>query len=347
VNSSTTNTVNIQLQHPTQFVASPPPYSQIATTYQYTPGYISTSSRQSSFSDKVFIKKKLSDAYLLWCSPLGLLGAHHFYLNRPIWGFLHMFTLGHLLFGYFYDLVRIPDLVNDVNNAMTSKDKRRVIDEKAKLSDAYLLWLPPLGLFGFHHFYLDRPSWGALCMFTFSFFGIGWLADLIRIPELVRDFNDGNKFQASVLKKTFDAYLLWLPPFGLLGAHQFHLNRVAFGWLYFCTLGMFGIGWLSDFIRMINLVQTANNPEMQTKIKTFDAYLLWIPPFGILGFHHFFLGDYNRGLLYLCSFGILGMGWLYDLFKLRHYVKLQNEKIHPNYINNNVYEIYYPVMDLV
>lgn len=38
--------------------------------------------------------------------------------------------------------------------------------------------------------------------------------------------------------------------------------------------------------------------------------------FGMLGAHKFYLGRYGLGLLYLFTFGLLGYGWLIDLFIL-------------------------------
>ncbi|KAH3738831.1 hypothetical protein DPMN_045474 [Dreissena polymorpha] len=43
------------------------------------------------------------------------------------------------------------------------------------------------------------------------------------------------------------AYALGVSPIGLLGAHQFYLNRPEYGLLYFFTFGNFGIGWIVDW----------------------------------------------------------------------------------------------------
>jgi RND superfamily putative drug exporter len=50
------------------------------------------------------------------------------------------------------------------------------------------------------------------------------------------------------------------------------------------------------------------------------AYLWWFF-FGLFGVHHFYLGKTNRGLLYLCTGGICGLGWLIDLFTLPRQVR--------------------------
>jgi TM2 domain-containing membrane protein YozV len=42
------------------------------------------------------------------------------------------------------------------------------------------------------------------------------------------------------------------------------------------------------------------------------GYLLWL--FGFLGAHRFYYGRPVTGTLWLCTLGLLGIGWLVDLF---------------------------------
>lgn len=42
------------------------------------------------------------------------------------------------------------------------------------------------------------------------------------------------------------------------------------------------------------------------------GYILWI--FGFLGAHRFYFGKQLSGILWLCTGGLLGIGWLIDLF---------------------------------
>lgn len=86
------------------------------------------------------------------------------------------------------------------------------------LAEAYLLCIP-LGLFGFHHFYLRRYGFGALYFFTLGACGVGWLVDLFRMPALVKDANrriqhpeDDDVTDVSVC----DAYITWFP-LGIIG----------------------------------------------------------------------------------------------------------------------------------
>lgn len=92
--------------------------------------------------------------------------------------------------------------------------------------------------------------------------------------------------QSVELKKTSVAYLLAIF-LGLLGAHHFYLGRPKFGRLYLCTGGLFGVGYVVDLIRVPWLVENANlevrHPERRGTKYLGDAYLLWFPPFGLLG----------------------------------------------------------------
>uniref|UniRef100_K1QNR0 TM2 domain-containing protein n=1 Tax=Magallana gigas TaxID=29159 RepID=K1QNR0_MAGGI len=150
---------------------------------------------------------------------LGIFGAHHFYLKRPRWGLLYLFTFGLLGAGWLIDIFRLPVLVARFNNEASHPDpslaKKKRLDDiyvlwfpgglivllkrsnkgrtmlhstHKHLDDAYLLWFP-LGFLGFHHFYLDRRGWGLLYMYTFGFLGIGWLVDLCRMRTLVENCN--------------------------------------------------------------------------------------------------------------------------------------------------------------
>lgn len=45
------------------------------------------------------------------------------------------------------------------------------------------------------------------------------------------------------------------------------------------------------------------------------AYILWFF-FGLFGIQHFYLGKIGRGILYLLTAGVFGIGWIVDLFTL-------------------------------
>ena len=48
-------------------------------------------------------------------------------------------------------------------------------------------------------------------------------------------------------------------------------------------------------------------------------------PLGFLGIHHYYLGRPLWGLLYTCSFGVLGVGWIVDCCRVKKLVVQVNE----------------------
>ena len=108
------------------------------------PVAIVTTNVTSHVSQPPVSEKRVCDAYVL-AIGLGFLGAHHFYLRRPCWGVLYLFTFGLFGVGYIVDWCRVPFLVKDANRKLSNPD---MIDVPHKtLGDAYLLWFP-LGFFG-------------------------------------------------------------------------------------------------------------------------------------------------------------------------------------------------------
>ena len=58
------------------------------------------------------------------------------------------------------------------------------------------------------------------------------------------------------------------------------------------------------------------------KSKT-TAYILLIC-LGIFGAHRFYIGKFGSGLIYMFTFGLLGIGVLFDLFTLGNQVDIYN-----------------------
>ncbi|KAB0676550.1 TM2 domain-containing protein [Aureimonas leprariae] len=57
------------------------------------------------------------------------------------------------------------------------------------------------------------------------------------------------------------------------------------------------------------------------------AFVLWLVCFGgVCGLHRFYLGRPWTGLLWLVTFGLLGVGQVIDLFLLRGMVRAENNE---------------------
>ncbi|WP_433743292.1 NINE protein [Falsibacillus pallidus] len=64
---------------------------------------------------------------------------------------------------------------------------------------------------------------------------------------------------------------------------------------------------------------------MVNQKSTGTAYLLLaVSIFGLAGLHRFYLGKIGTGILYSLTFGLFGIGLIYDLFTLPTQVKLAN-----------------------
>ena len=82
-------------------------------------------------------------------------------------------------------------------------------------------------------------------------------------------------------------YILWI--FGFMGAHRFYYGKRWTGTLWFCTLGLFFIGWIIDFFLIPSMDREA---DIRFKAGKVDYNLAWIF-LGFLGFfgvHRFYMG---------------------------------------------------------
>ncbi|XP_022090883.1 uncharacterized protein LOC110979417 [Acanthaster planci] len=288
-------------------------------------------------------RKSLLEAYI-YCFLFGLFGVHHFYLKRNLLGWLYLFSLGLLGVGWLIDLIRLPWLVAKANQeeeemvrngyCVARQYNYRFYDLRERtLLEAYIMWFP-MGLFGFHHFYLGRTGFGVIYAFSAGLAGIGWLTDIFRMPYLVRETNEkirklrnGEVVEITMECSVGDAYQLAFP-LGILGLHHFYMGRVGQGLAYLCTGGLAGVGWLADLVRMPCLVSRHNREvqENRTWTRHLDDAYIYAVPFGILGFHRFYLSGPAIGLLYFFTAGIFTIGWLVDLVRMPCLVQAANKR---------------------
>jgi len=68
--------------------------------------------------------KYLDDAYVFGASvPFGIVGLHHYYLERPAWFRLYIVTHGLFGLGWLVDLVRMPCLVGETNKRLEAEQR--------------------------------------------------------------------------------------------------------------------------------------------------------------------------------------------------------------------------------
>lgn len=116
-------------------------------------------------------------------------------------------------------------------------------------------------------------------------------------------------------------YLLWI--IGFLGAHRFYYGKQISGTIYFFTLGLLFIGWIIDLF----LIPGMNNEaDVRYHDGPIDYNLAWLllAFLGLFGIHRMYLGKWITGLIYLCTGGLFGLGYIYDLWTLNDQISLIN-----------------------
>jgi TM2 domain-containing membrane protein YozV len=116
-------------------------------------------------------------------------------------------------------------------------------------------------------------------------------------------------------------YGLWLV--GFTGAHRFYYGRPITGTIWFFTLGLLGIGWLIDLFLIPGMNRSADRRYVAG---AFDYSVGWLllTFLGLFGVHRFFLRKWLTGLLYLVTGGLLGIGYLYDLWTFNSQINEAN-----------------------
>ena len=117
-------------------------------------------------------------------------------------------------------------------------------------------------------------------------------------------------------------YILWI--FGFLGSHRFYFGKPITGTIWFLSFGVFGIGWLVDLVLIPGMDREADLKYVDGALDYNIAWIL-LTFVGILGIHRFYIGKYGTGILYLLTGGLLGVGVLYDFWKLNEIVSHANQ----------------------
>jgi TM2 domain-containing membrane protein YozV len=116
-------------------------------------------------------------------------------------------------------------------------------------------------------------------------------------------------------------YLLWL--FGFTGSHRFYYGKQITGTIWFFTLGLFLIGWIVDLFLIPSMDRRADRRYEAGHLDYTVAWIL-LTFLGIFGIHRIYMGKVVTGLIYLVTGGLLGLGWLFDLWTLNEQVDAIN-----------------------
>ena len=112
-------------------------------------------------------------------------------------------------------------------------------------------------------------------------------------------------------------YIVWF--FGIFGAHRFYYGRQITGTIWFFTGGLLFIGWLIDLFLIPSLDRQADDRYRAGRLDYTVAWIL-LTFLGVFGIHRFYMGKVGTGLLWLVTGGLLGIGWLYDLWTLNEQI---------------------------
>ncbi len=118
-------------------------------------------------------------------------------------------------------------------------------------------------------------------------------------------------------------YILWI--FGFLGVHRFYYGKPVTGTIWFCTLGLLGIGWLIDLFLIPGMDQQADL-RFTPGAKDYNAAWLLLVFLGFFGAHRMYMGKWLTGILWLFTGGLFFFGYLYDLWTLNSQLTEVNQQ---------------------
>ncbi len=117
-------------------------------------------------------------------------------------------------------------------------------------------------------------------------------------------------------------YVAWFF-YGIFGLHRFYYNKPISGLIWLFTFGLLGIGWIVDAFLIPQMNEEANQTFARGKTDYTIAWLLFFF-LGVLGVHRMYCNKWFTGIVYLCTFGLFGLGYLYDFFVMNHLVDEAN-----------------------
>ena len=118
-------------------------------------------------------------------------------------------------------------------------------------------------------------------------------------------------------------YILWI--FGFLGVHRFYYGKPVTGTLWFCTLGLLGIGWLVDLFLIPGMDEQADLRFTPGR-KDYNTAWLLLVFLGLFGAHRIYMDKWLTGIVWLCTGGLFSLGYLYDLWTLNTQLTTVNQQ---------------------
>lgn len=117
----------------------------------------------------------------------------------------------------------------------------------------YILWI--FGFTGAHRFYYGRPITGTIWFFTLGLLFVGWFIDLFLIPSMDRDCD--RRYLPGAIN--YNVAWLCLTFLGVFGVHRFYMGKWISGIIWFCTGGLFFVGYLYDLWTLNEQVSARNS----------------------------------------------------------------------------------------
>ena len=119
----------------------------------------------------------------------------------------------------------------------------------------YLLWI--FGFIGAHRFYYGKQVTGVIWFFTLGLLFIGWIIDLFLIPSMDREAD----FRFREGEVSYNIGWLLLTFTGVFGLHRMYMGKWISGLIYLVSGGIFGLGYLYDFLTLNTQISELNQGE--------------------------------------------------------------------------------------
>jgi TM2 domain-containing membrane protein YozV len=116
-------------------------------------------------------------------------------------------------------------------------------------------------------------------------------------------------------------HVLWI--FGFTGSYRFYFGKPISGTIYFFTLGLLFIGWFIDLFLIPSMEREAGLRFREGKIN-YDAAWILLTFLGLFGIHRMYMGKWISGIIYLCTLGVFGIGYIYDFWTLNDQITVIN-----------------------